>query len=142
MSLCPKCGKEVPVADNLCADCMAAVVEEAANPTVTDPTLPGGRVPDHPPLSQLALAGAKRGALHGALYGGLYGAIGALLIYAFAEGDKAMVAIWLIVSWACAGAVALAPLGALLYMLFPGKPKKKPEPAPDAAKQDTKIDHT
>jgi integral membrane sensor domain MASE1 len=136
MSLCPNCGKEVEEAGNLCAACMTAVVEEAANPAAT------GASPRWTNLRQRALAGARRGALHGALYGGLYGAIGAMLIYAFAEGDRALTAVYLIVSWGVVGALVLAPLGALLYILFPDKPKKKPAAAADAAvEKDTKIDH-
>jgi hypothetical protein len=137
MSLCPKCSKEVEAAGNLCAGCMAAVVEEAANPPAAS------AAPRWTNVRQRALAGAKRGALHGALYGGLYGAIGAMLIYAFAEGDRALTAVYLIVSWAIAGSLILTPFGALLYILFPDKPKTKPAPAADAAvEKDTKIDHS
>jgi len=133
MPFCPTCGKQLEALGSACDAC-AAGAELTPKPAPAPPLT----------VAQRALAGARSGALLGALYGGIWGLISAVLLFVFPfQGNRIEAAVLLIVVWAAIGAAALAPLGALLRLIFPGKAKKKTQPAADpASKKDTKIDHT
>jgi hypothetical protein len=137
MSTCRKCGKEVESPETVCPACAAA--DEPA----PDPRAPSSSGDTQPKLTpgQRALAGAKVGALLGAVYGGIYGLIIAVILIVFATGENTQTAVQIVIVYAAIGALLLAPLGALLRLVFPGK-RKKAAPTGDAsAKADTKIDH-
>jgi hypothetical protein len=134
MPFCPKCGKELETPESVCAACAPG-----GEPVPSPAAAPA------PPLTvgQRALIGAKKGALLGALYGGVYGLIQAVLILTFVQGDTIRAAAVNFFVSTAIGVAVVTPIGALLRIVFPGKPKTKDATATDpSSKRDTKIDRT
>jgi hypothetical protein len=140
MLTCPKCGKEV---EREAQVCICGATLEPPPPEQPGTAHVAGAPVDTRTRGQLALAGAKGGAILGAIYGSIFGLIRWVIALVFTVGDTAsrvQLLAALVLTHALVGIVILAPIGALLRVIFPPKARAKKASTDPSAKTDTKMD--
>jgi hypothetical protein len=134
MWICPKCGNEVEASHKFCGECGTAASQGGDAPGIVRVDAPPA-APAPPPLTakQRMVAGAKVGGLYGAISGGLYGFLSWGIMAIFASEPMEQKLPWLpirLLEGAVIIGAAFAVIGALLYLVFPPKPKPAPPVPP------------